>query len=264
MSDKIFRCMICSAMDSKTMKLRKVVLEIIAHWNQINSSSRAISFVAQGQGINTVPDVDKSAQSVIDKQSVENSHFAILIFNTDKGTSTGKAKTGTLDELNSFLKAKKPVHVFIRATKELEDIKKEIQSLKKVYYETYESANELSSKIRDLLDYTANEYTKHKQDSEIIIVNNAQKAYTLRLEPNANIYTILENSKSGISIAGIKSQTNFSRQKIQSVLNNLETQGLIIKTQTQQPIRTKAFKKQPRASTIKGQRVTTYSVSNFK
>lgn len=230
MLDKILNCMICSAMDEKTKKVRNEIVNVMTHWNSINSKCRKISYVPLGQGINTVPGVGKSAQAVIDKQSVKESDFAILIFNTSRGTSTEKADSGTLDELDSFLKIKKPIYVFIKASKEMEDIKKQIQAKKTVFYEKYKSISELKTKIRDVLDITANSYSEKQQKSNTKTIQDGQLAYTIRNDQYANIYRIIKNASKGISVSEILPRTNFSRQKVNYIIKDLESKGFISST----------------------------------
>ena len=235
MDDKIIDCMICSAMDDYTKQFRKTAIDTINKWNQINATSRRISFVPLGQGINTVPGIAESAQGVIDKQSVEKAQFGIFIFNTCSGTPTKDSKTGTLSELDSFIKANKPVHVYIRKGQELEPIKHYLKSLGTVFYETYSSKNELATKIRDLLDCTANEYSNNECQKVSVTIKNAQLAYTINPAPFSDIYNIIKQSKSGITVSQISRKTNYSKQKIYPIVRKLCDKGIIDSRQIMEP-----------------------------
>lgn len=107
-----YKIMICSAMDDETEKYRKLALETMSHWNEINSSARNIVFIATGQNINTVSDSGVSAQESINEQSLKESNDGIFIFDENLGTPANGYSSGTEEELVCFLKMKKKL-VFI-------------------------------------------------------------------------------------------------------------------------------------------------------
>ncbi|WP_276780378.1 hypothetical protein [Treponema succinifaciens] len=153
-----YKIMICSAMDDETEKYRKLALETMSHWNEINSSARNIVFIATGQNINTVSDSGVSAQESINEQSLKESSEGIFIFDENLGTPVNGYSSGTEEELVCFLKMNKKARVYLN--KKGTSCIKKILTDKDILYSPYQSKKEFAMLIRDLLDTIANSYLK--------------------------------------------------------------------------------------------------------
>jgi hypothetical protein len=94
---KLYRVLIASPRDVE--EEREIVREEIARWNSIHSESMAIVLLPIGWETDATPDSGVSAQTVINRQLVDNCDLLIGIFWTRIGTPTLDAESGTIEEI---------------------------------------------------------------------------------------------------------------------------------------------------------------------
>jgi hypothetical protein len=106
----VYEVLIASPSDVVTE--RKILSEVVEDWNSANSRSRGISLRAIRWELDSVPAVGQRAQEIINKQLVETADFLMAVFSVRLGTPTGKAASGTVEEIEHFRDRRKPILLY--------------------------------------------------------------------------------------------------------------------------------------------------------
>lgn len=106
----VYRILIASPSD--VVKERKAIPEVIHSWNAVNSRRYGIMLEPVLWETHASPEMGDRPQSIINRQLVEDCDVLIGTFWTRLGTHTGKAESGTLEEIEEFRKAGKPVLLY--------------------------------------------------------------------------------------------------------------------------------------------------------
>lgn len=107
---QIYNIMIASPGD--VSEERKVAREIILDWNNIHSFSRKIVLMPVGWELNTFPSMGERPQEIINGQILKDADILIGIFWTRIGTPTGKAPSGTVEEIEEHINSGKPAMLY--------------------------------------------------------------------------------------------------------------------------------------------------------
>ena len=107
---KIFRVLIASPGDVGNE--RDVIPEVINDWNAINAAISKVVLMPIKWETHSAPLMGDRPQAIINKQLVEDCDVLIGVFWTRIGTNTGVAISGTVEEIEQFLKLKKPVMLY--------------------------------------------------------------------------------------------------------------------------------------------------------
>lgn len=91
---------------------RKIAREIILDWNNIHSFSRKIVLLPVGWELNTFPSMGERPQKIINGQILKDADILIGIFWTRIGTPTGKATSGTVEEIEEHINSGKPAMLY--------------------------------------------------------------------------------------------------------------------------------------------------------
>jgi hypothetical protein len=106
----IYRALVASPSDC--INERKVVPETIHYWNSINSSPLAAIIEPILWETHASPEFGNRPQAIINKQLVDRCDILIGTFWTRLGSPTGQAPSGTVEEIERFLAAGKPVLLY--------------------------------------------------------------------------------------------------------------------------------------------------------
>jgi hypothetical protein len=106
----IYRVLVSSPSDCQ--QERKIVAEAIHYWNAVNS--REISAILEPVLWEThaTPEFGDRPQALLNKQIVDSCDVLVGTFWTRLGTNTGEATSGTVEEIDRFRKAGKPVLLY--------------------------------------------------------------------------------------------------------------------------------------------------------
>lgn len=107
---KIYNVMIASPGDVQVE--RQAAREIIHEWNAIHSLSRSIALLPLGWDTHSHPSMEDRAQEVINSQVLEDADLLVAMFWTRIGTPTGKAASGTVEEIEKHIAAGKPAMIY--------------------------------------------------------------------------------------------------------------------------------------------------------
>lgn len=158
-----YRVLIASPTDVKTE--RDKIPEVLHRWNVENSNASKAVFIPIKWETNVYPSltINGRPQESINEQIVRSCDILIGAFWTRLGTPTGQADSGTLEEINEFLKAKKPVMLyFSKVPVDLDSVDFEqydkLKALKKACQslgitQEYYSIEELEGKVKSQITF---------------------------------------------------------------------------------------------------------------
>lgn len=109
---RVYHIMIGTPSDIK--KEVDIVKDALHKWNDLNSQKNRIVLLPKHWATSTYPKSGARPQESINHQLVENSDLLISIFGSRLGAPTGKALSGTIEEIDEHRKAGKPVMVFFK------------------------------------------------------------------------------------------------------------------------------------------------------
>jgi hypothetical protein len=161
---EVYNVMIASPSDVN--EEREIARETILDWNNINSMTRKIVLMPLGWEYNTSPDMGKSPQDIINKQVLEDADLLVGIFWTRIGTPTGRAISGTVEEIEEHINSGKPTMLYFSSKpippdnidneqyEAVKKIKKEYQS--RGLTENFRSAEDFKTKFQRQLSLKIN------------------------------------------------------------------------------------------------------------
>ena len=106
----VYRILIASTCDM--VEERKVIPEVLHTWNAANSYYKGVYLEPVLFETHASPEMGDRPQAIINKPLVESCDILIGTFWTRLGTPTGKAESGTVEEIEEFRKARKPVLLY--------------------------------------------------------------------------------------------------------------------------------------------------------
>ncbi|PTT63575.1 hypothetical protein [Stenotrophomonas sp. HMWF003] len=107
---KVYRILIGSPSD--VAEERKIVPEALFEWNVKNSFDKKTAFLPTKWETDVVPIMGGRPQELINKQIVVSSDILIAVFGLRLGSPTGEARSGTVEEIQTFMQLGKPVLVY--------------------------------------------------------------------------------------------------------------------------------------------------------
>ncbi|MFM9921340.1 DUF4062 domain-containing protein [Lacisediminihabitans sp. H27-G8] len=109
-SARVVRVMIASPSDTRAA--RDAVEEAISKWNDANSANRKLILHPWRWETSAVPLMGGHPQAMINSQGVDKSDIVFALFGSRLGSPTSSAVSGTVEEIERAVKAKKPVHLY--------------------------------------------------------------------------------------------------------------------------------------------------------
>ena len=94
---------------------RAIVRDVILEWNAVNSKDRGILLQPVGWESHSAPAMGDRPQEIINKQILKDCDLLIAVFWTKFGTPTGKANSGTAEEIDEHLASGKPALIYFSA-----------------------------------------------------------------------------------------------------------------------------------------------------
>lgn len=160
----VYRVMIASPGD--VPKEREIARELINEWNTLHSSHRNIVLIPLLWEYNTTPASGQRPQEIINDQLLQHADLLVGIFFTRIGSSTGKAISGTVEELETHVNNGKPAMLYFSNAAipqgfdadqyvALQKFKSEVQQNN--LYASYDSVEDFKEKFRRHLTKTIND-----------------------------------------------------------------------------------------------------------
>ena len=105
------------ASPSDTEKYRKTIEGSILTWNRRHAKHHEVFLQPKKWEEDSLPEQGDRAQQLINKQLVDKCDLLIGVFWTKVGTDTGKAESGTIEEIERFIENDKPVMLYFSQEK---------------------------------------------------------------------------------------------------------------------------------------------------
>jgi len=119
-SAQVLRILIASPSDVQDE--REITTQVIQEWNDQNSADRQVVLLPLRWETHSAPSIGRP-QEIINQQVVDHCDLVIGIFWSRLGTPTGKADSGTLEEIERVIKSGMPVMIyFSKAKQDIDDI----------------------------------------------------------------------------------------------------------------------------------------------
>lgn len=106
----IYRVLIASPSDVPDE--RRAIPEAIYAWNDLHSVDMAVALLPVKWETHATPEMGDRPQAIINKQIVQECDVLVGVFWTKLGTPTGKAESGTVEEIKEFRAKDKPVLLY--------------------------------------------------------------------------------------------------------------------------------------------------------
>lgn len=176
----VYKILIASPSDVKYE--RKTIPEAINFWNSSNSEQFKVCLSPVMWETHSSPEMGSRPQEIINRQLVDTCDILIGAFWTRIGTYTGKADSGTVEEIEKFIDAGKPVMLYFSSIPVVPDsIEKEQyerlknfkeKCMKNGLVDNYDSISELREKIIIHLTFKIRELIGDKNIPNEVISNN--------------------------------------------------------------------------------------------
>lgn len=161
---------------------RKIARDIIIDWNNIHASTRKIVLLPLSWEHNSVPSMGNRPQVIINDQVLKNADILVGIFWTRIGTPTGKAISGTVEEIDEHIESGKPTMLYFSQKPLIPDSidpeqYKAVTNLKKEYQTKglttdFDSSEDFRSKFQRHLSMKLNEPEYLTASTEISLADN--------------------------------------------------------------------------------------------
>lgn len=109
-SANVYKVMIASPRDVAIEK--QIAKEVIHEFNSLYSEHTGIVLMPTSWETNSSPEMGGRPQAIINKQVLKDADLLIGIFWTRIGTPTGKAESGTVEEIQEHIKQDKPAMIY--------------------------------------------------------------------------------------------------------------------------------------------------------
>ena len=200
----VYHVMIASPSDVE--KEKQLIEGIIHEWNYIHSLNKKIVLLPLCWDTHSTPEMGNRAQAIINKQVLKNADLLIGVFWTRIGTPTGESISGTVEEIEKHISAKKPAMIYFSNApahpdtmdfKQYEELKKFKEKCKATgLIETYENLSGFRSKFSNQLAIKVNREEYFKKN-ELQDENSQDTKLTFDYDslPKSQIPTLSEEAK---------------------------------------------------------------------
>ena len=106
----VHKVMIASPSD--VAQERRVIREVIHEWNSIHAEDRGIVLMPIGWETHSSPSMGERAQEIINAQLLRDCDLLVAAFWTRLGSPTGKAPSGTVEEIEEHIAEGKPAMIY--------------------------------------------------------------------------------------------------------------------------------------------------------
>jgi hypothetical protein len=142
------------ASPSDVPKERAAAREVIAEWNAVNSRATGVALMPVGWETHSSPELGSgSAQDVINERLLDHSDLVVGIFWTRVGSPTGKAISGSVEEIERHLDAGRPVMLYFSQAPVTPDSVDPLQYAELAKFKTWAQQKGIIQYFEDLVDF---------------------------------------------------------------------------------------------------------------
>ncbi|MCI0682291.1 MAG: DUF4062 domain-containing protein [Gemmataceae bacterium] len=248
---KVIKVMIASPSDVRAE--RQIVRHVIEEWNNTHSEDKNLVLMPVGWESHSAPAIGGRPQAIINKQVLADCDLLIAVFWTKVGTPTGKAVSGTVEEIEEHVKAKKPAMVYFSSVpvapglvdfdqmKALQEFKSKLRA--RGLYDEFESPEAFREKLtRQLAQTVIRHFVSKKNGSHVAdepvippeLPPLSQPAKTLLMEAAQDAEGVVLRLHADAGVAILTNDKNLSEHqdartaaRWEGALRELHDKGLI-------------------------------------
>jgi len=181
----------------------KIARDVILEWNNVHSVSKNIVLQPINWEYNSYSSFGDRPQEILNQQILKNADLLVGIFWTRIGTPTGKAISGTVEEIEEHIKSGKPTMLYfsnrqINPGKIDEEQYKAVKNLKKEYQKiglthSFDSSDDFHSQFQRQLPLLINNMDYFSGFEEYILdsfTDTESNEKEINLSPEAKILLI--------------------------------------------------------------------------
>jgi len=172
----VYRVLIASPSD--VADERRAIPEMLQQWNRDNSFHLKTVLEAVKWETHCTPEMGDRPQEIVNRQVVRDCDILVGVFWTRLGSPTGKAESGTVEEIREFIATGKPAMLYFSKVpaaladvdmeqwRKLQSFQSECQSMGLVY--AYETLDELRDLLRSHLGRTIQKLNTENTDTRAL------------------------------------------------------------------------------------------------
>ena len=103
------------------LKERNIIRTVIHDWNDVNAAGDKVMLTPVGWETHSSPELGARPQELINSRILKDCDLLIGVFWTRLGTPTGKAKSGTVEEIEEHIAAGKPAMIYFSSKRAVPD-----------------------------------------------------------------------------------------------------------------------------------------------
>ena len=187
-------CNVMIASPGDVQAERNLIRDVVHEWNAVHASARKFVLMPVGWETHSTPLMGDRPQSIINWQVLKDSDLLIAVFWTRLGSSTGKAPSGTVEEIEEHIVAGKPaLTYFSSAPVKLDSVDPiQYEALRKFkeeckgrgLYESYETTSEFQGKVRNQMSMTMNNHPYFREINKAAV--DGENYYGTPPQPEAS------------------------------------------------------------------------------
>jgi hypothetical protein len=204
------------ASPSDTSSVRAILRAVIEDWNSVHAEEAGIVLLPVLWERDTTPEMGGEPQSIVNRQIVDAADILVGTFWTRLGTPTADAASGTVEEIERFIRAQKPVLLYFSSEPVIPDSvdMEQYRALREFrtslqergLYETFDDTDTLWRKVPAALTRTIREHFRSAiQDSAALSASDDGAVATgATHSPRASLLARLERDRemTGLSSRG--------------------------------------------------------------
>jgi hypothetical protein len=133
----VLKVMIASPSDVATE--RQIVRDVLSVWNGVHGQEKKMVALPIGWETHSIPDLGDRPQAIVNKQILADCDLLVAIFWTRLGSPTGKAVSGTVEEIEEHLNAGKHAMLYFSNA---------VKPPNEIDYEQYAALNQFKAACR--------------------------------------------------------------------------------------------------------------------
>ncbi len=172
---------------------REIIREVIHDWNDVNAVASKTMLSPVGWETHSTPELGTRPQELINSRILKECDLLVGVFWTRLGTSTGKAESGTVEEIEEHIKAGKPAMIYFSSKPVAPE------SIDPEQYAAVQSFKEKCRKLGlvEQFDDTTQFKSKFSKQLQITLTKNEYLKSLAQQTPNVTVNLSPENQQTG-------------------------------------------------------------------
>jgi hypothetical protein len=189
---------------------RDVIRAVLHDWNDVNAQASSVMLAAVGWDTHSSPELGARPQDLINERILKDCDLLIGVFWTRLGTPTGKAASGTVEEIEEHVAAGKPAMIYFSSKPVAPDSVDadqyaQVKAVRTKWrsqglIETYDSVEEFRSKLSKQLPLCL---AKNAYLQGILEIPHVEVALP-QMSASRHSYALTEEARSLLKAAALK------------------------------------------------------------